>query len=338
MEHLKYSLKNVKKIAVFQRASLGDTLLATPTLRAIKETCPNSRTVILAKPAAKDILDGHPLVDDLLLYKKGDSVFPIIKKIWRADLALVLDSHYRSSFFAWLARIPVRVGRSPVNKSFLTHQVTGTPNCDTYEVENTLAVARFAGIDTKNYQLEMAPVRSHEKEKVHQLLQRTGVKDSDKNFVILAPYSLSDIKDWPSSNYQKVIEFLRIHGYIPIIVSGRENRERADELKGAINFAGRMNLRETTYLISLSQLVICGCTSVLHLAATTHTPQIALYGPTTPVQWAPRTRCIVISKFLDCSPCYGTVAVCPKGKMCIESIEVDEVLSAICKVLNITKH
>ncbi len=325
----------MKKIFVADRASLGDTLLATPTLRAIKETYPDSRTIMMASPAARDILEGHPFVDELLLYEKGDSVFPIIKKIWRADLALILDFHYRSSLFAWLACIPRRIGRGTKKKSFLTDQVLGTPNTHTYEVENTLAVARYAGIDTTNTQLIMAPCHEQEKQHVKQLLMKNKVDLSMQSMIVLAPYSLSYLKDWPEEYYQELIDFLVLHQFVVVIVGGKEHRERAEKFTGSLNMVGLMNIRETTYLISLAELVVCGCTSVLHFAATTNTPQIAIYGPTTPVQWAPRKNCTAMTKNLPCSPCYNTGQECRDDKLCVRQITPIEVCAAVSQILHL---
>ncbi|BBB91612.1 MAG TPA: glycosyltransferase family 9 protein [Methylomusa anaerophila] len=327
--------KPVKKVFVAQRASLGDTLLSTPTLRAIKEKYPESRTIFLASPSARDILEGHPYVDELIVYEKGDRVFPIIKKIWRSDFALILDYHYRSSLFSWLARIPVRIGRSPLNKSFLTHQVLGTPSSDVYEAENTLAVARYAGIDTMNYKLVMAPLKALEQEKADRLLRTAGIDIEKDKLVVLAPYSLSDLKDWPEENYRQVIGFLKKHGYKPVLVGGKEHRSRASGFRGVYNFVGDTNIRETAYLISLAELVICGCTSVLHFAATTSTKAVAIYGPTTPVQWAPRQGCTPISKFLDCSPCYNTGRECERDKLCVRLVTAEEVMREVSQILKL---
>lgn len=331
--------KTIKKIFVAQRASLGDTLLSTPTLRAIKETYPDSKTIFLASPAAKDLLDGHPLVDELLVYEKGDSVFPIIKKIWRSDFALILDVSYRSSLFAWLAGIPIRVGRGSKKSFFLTRQLNFPLNIDErYEAENTLDVARFLGINTANFELTISPVQDEEKSNVRKLLSTAGIDLKNDKIVVIAPYSLDDLKDWPPENYQKIIVFLNQHGYKTIIVSGKENRNKAECFLGAYNFAGDTTIRETVYLIQLAKLVICGCTSVLHFAATTNTPTLAIYGPSTPVRWAPRARCAAISKFLKCSPCHNTGRVCPDYKNCIRLITPLEVINETAKILNIPQE
>ena len=323
----------MKKIFVSQRGSLGDTLLATPTLRAIKETYPDSKTIVLASPSSREILENHPFVDALIIYNKGDSVFPIIKKIWRSDVALLIDVRYRSSLFAWLAGIPKRIGRGNKKKSFVTDQIA-PPDNDTYEVENTLALARYVGIDTKDFSLVMSPATEMEKEHVHLLLREQGVIENEK-IVVIAPYSLSDMKDWPEEYYQQVVDFLTDRKFKLVIVGGKEHHERAQKFQNAINLCGRTGIRETTYLISLADLVICGCTSVLHFAATTKTPQIAIYGPTTPVQWAPRKNCTAITKNLPCSPCYHKGQECQNNKSCVRSIKPEEVLLTISKILEL---
>ena len=261
----------MKKIFIAHRASLGDTLLATPILRAIKETYPDCQVIHLCSPSAKDMLEGHPYIDKLLTYKKGDPIFPIIKAIWRADLAIILDYHYRSSLFAWLAGIPIRIGRGNKKKSFLTKQVATVISDEMYEAEQTMTVAQAVGIETKNFQLEMAPYRDCEKTKTHSLMTEQGVAIDQDEFLVIAPYSLSDLKDWPQEYYQQLIDYFSNKGYKTVIVGGAEYYQRSLKYTGAINLVGMTGIRETTYLISQARFVVCGCTSVLHFSATTNT-------------------------------------------------------------------
>jgi lipopolysaccharide heptosyltransferase II len=323
----------MKKIFVAHRASLGDTLLATPTLRAIKETYPDCKVVHLCSPSAKDILEGHPYIDKLLTYKKGDNIFPIIKAIWRADLALILDYHYRSSLFAWLAGIPVRIGRGNKEKSFLTQQVTNDVSEEIYQAAQTMRVAQAAGIETKNFQLEMAPCGDQEKNKVHSLLEQNGIDAMRDKIMVIAPYSLEDIKDWPQAYYQQLMDYYVRRDVKILVVGGPEYYQRAEKFVGAINLVGKTTIRETTYLLSRAALVVCGCTSVLHFAATTRTPSVAIYGPTSPNAWAPRENCHVISHNLSCSPCYHTGRICTDNKRCISEIQPAEVWEVINKLL-----
>jgi ADP-heptose:LPS heptosyltransferase len=328
--------KIIKKILVARRDSLGDTLIATPLLRAIKETFPHSKTIVLASPAAKDILEGHPFVDELLLYDKGYPILPIIKKIWRSDFALIVDLHYRSSLFAWLAGIPIRIGRGSKKKSFITHQLPFMTQ-DIRATDEVLELGRVLGINTENHQLVMPPVKESEKRNAEKILSDNEIDFKKDKLVVLSPYSLGDTKDWPEENYQQVISFLNLHDCKPIIISGRENYTRAASFNGSYNFAGKLNLRETVYLIQMAKLVICGCSSALHFTATTSTPSIAIYGPSNPKKWAPLQNCTVISKFFDCSPCYG-IKACERDKECIRLITPQEIIKEIVRILEIKKY
>lgn len=318
-----------------QHHNLGDILLLTPVFRAIKETYPDCKVIMMAAPPARGILKGHPFIDELIIYSKKDSpitAFKYIKKIWHYDLALILDHSYRNGLFAKLAGIPMRIGQSDKkgDKDCLTHEILPHQS-PLYEVEKFLNIARAAGITTDNYSLSMALAKESEKVKVHQLLIQNNINDAD-NFIVIAPYSLSDLKNWPEENYQEIINFLQSKNYKVIIVSGKENRERADFYNGCYNFAGLTNIRETTYLISLSQLIICGCTSTLHFASTTLTKIIALYGPTSSEQWAPKKNCTVISCNYSCSPCFPFGNICNKNR-CITSISPEKVCQEIERIL-----
>jgi|GEM_PF-2867816 len=328
----------MKKIFVAsQHLNLGDILLETPVFRAIKETYPDCKVIMMAAPPAREILKGHPFIDELIIYSKKDSpitALKYIKKIWHFDLALILDHSYRNGLFAKLAGIPMRIGQSDKkgDKPCLTYEVLPPKSrVPLYEAEKFLNIARVADITTDNYSLSMAPAKESEKAKVHQLLTQNNINDTD-NFIVIAPYSLSNLKNWPEKNYQVIIDFLQSKNYKVILVSGKENRERAEFFNGCYNFAGLTNIREMTYLISLSQLIICGCTSALHFASTTPTKIIALYGPTSSEQWAPKKNCTVISCNYPCSPCFPFGNTCNINK-CITSISPERVCQEIARTL-----
>lgn len=324
----------VKKICVIHRAGIGDILLATPVYRAIKETYPETQTVVITSRSGKELLTGNPYINALCTYEKGDYIFPVIKNIWRSNIALILDCHYRSSLFAWLARIPIRIGRGNKKKSFLTDQVIDSATT-VYEPLKYLNITKQVNINTKNLDFVAPKCSEHEMYHVQRIFNKVQKISGKKKVALIAPYSLSALKNWPPDNYRKLISFLHNQNFAVAITSGREHYEAASaQFPTAINLAGATNLRETTYLISVADLLICGCTSALHLAATTNTPKVAIYGPTDPSRWAPKQNCTVITHNFSCSPCYNTGKSCSDNR-CIKDITVAEVCDAVIKTLNL---
>ena len=315
----------MKKICIMHQASIGDTLLASPVYRAVKENFPDTEVIAVTSPVGAELFRGNPYIDTLVEYKKGGPVLPVIKKIWRADAAVILDYHYRNALFAFLAVIPKRIGRG---KDFINFKVEELP-AETFEPKKYLSLLEPLGISSENLSLTKIFPTDEEKNRVAELVG--SIKKPDKKLVIIVPYSLSPLKDWPSENYREIIRRIEASGNVVAILGGKNESELIKRnFAGVKSFAGETNLRESAEIISLADLQISGCTSMLHLCSTTSTPAVALYGPTTPAQWAPKKNCTVISKNLPCSPCYNVPGKPPcTDNKCIKNISVDEVWAVV---------
>ena len=106
---------------------LGDVIISTGFVKAVREQFPNSKIAFLVSPETADLMH-LPFIDDLIIYEKGMPIFPVIKKIWRYDVALCLDFKYRSALLPFLARIPIRAGLKHKRGIFMTHSVKFPPD------------------------------------------------------------------------------------------------------------------------------------------------------------------------------------------------------------------
>ena len=321
-----------RKICVMHRASIGDTLLATPVYRAIKECFPSCRVVLVTSYAGAEMLYGNPYIDKLIAYKKGESPASVIRAMWRADAAVVLDMHYRNAFFAFLAMIPRRIGRG---RNFLTERVSDD-SPTTFEPLKYLKIVRTLGIDTDDLTLYRPTATPEEKQRINEIL--AVMKGQRKKLALIAPYSLDDVKNWPPARYRRIMELLEQNDTATVVIGGEDCRERIErDFPGANSLVGLTNLRESAQCAAMADLVICGCASMLHIASATGAKTLALYGPTVPTQWAPRKNCTVITKNFPCSPCYNTDRACKPGEnRCLLAIEVEEVWQAAQKILGNT--
>ena len=319
----------MKKICFMHQASIGDTLLATPVYRALKESFPACRQVVVTSHVGYELLKGNPHIDTLLRYEKGDAFLPIIKNIWRADVSVIFDYHYRNALYSFLALIPIRMG---YGKEFINVKLRDEP-LEMFEPLKYLAAVKSLGIHTDDLSLTKLAATEQEKIRVTEILRE--IKSPAQKLILLVPFSMDRIKDWEPFKYREIISRVKKLGHVVAIMGGSSEYNRiAEEFPDVVNLAGKLNLREVAELISRADLQISGCTALLHICSTTDTPSIALYGPTLPEQWAPKKNCTVITHRLPCSPCYNI-----EGKprchdnICIKNISVDEVWSAAEKIL-----
>lgn len=315
----------MKKICIMHQASIGDTLLASPVYRTVKKNFPDAEVIAVTSPVGAELFRGNPYIDTLVEYKKGGAVLPVIRKIWRSDVAIILDYHYRNALFAFLAVIPKRIGRG---KDLINCKVDELP-AETFEPKKYLSLLEPLEIFEEDLSLTKIFPTDEEKNRAAKLVN--AIKKPEQKLVVIAPYSLSSLKDWQSENYREIIRRIEVSGNVVAILGGKKDSELIKRnFPGVKSFAGETNLRESAEIISLADLQICGCTAMLHVCSTTSTPAIVLYGPTSPEQWAPKKNCTVISKKFSCSPCYNVPDKPPcTDNKCIKNISVDEVWAVV---------
>lgn len=332
-----------KKIFVSNRAGIGDVILTTPILKAVKTKFPDSHLIFMTGSNCAEVAKGLNFVDEVLLYNKNDkdnnSMLNIVKKIWRSDIALMIDFKYRTAVMAFLAFIPIRAGLRHKRRLFMTNAVDkGNLWEKQYETLNYADIIRestgmeLAGDLTELY----VPDRtSDDIDFVNNLFELTGI-DNKKPIITIAPFTSWEPKNWPVSNYNQLINQLKNRYDCNIVLIGdNQNFDKSIELESASvkNLLGKTNLLQTVEIISRSQLVIGGCSAPLHMAAATHTPVVGIYGPTSPDRWAPKKNSIIFYKRVSCSPCNEAMIGCKK-KPCVLSISVEEVFAACSKFLN----
>src|SRR3989304_8364950 len=136
-----------QKILLVQTAFIGDVVLTTPLIKAVKKKFSNSKLSVLVIPQTAELLMNNPYVDEVIVYdKRGQekslhAFFQLVNKIKqeRFDLALVPHRSYRSSFLVFLSKIPERIGFEKNQASFfLSKKVTYQNNW--HEIDRNLSL------------------------------------------------------------------------------------------------------------------------------------------------------------------------------------------------------
>jgi len=329
-----------KKIFISNRAGIGDVILTTPVLRALKKKFPDSKITLMISPNSAQAVEGLDFIDEIITYdKKKDSVWKIVKHIWKYDLAICLDFKYRTAVMAFLARIPVRAGLKYKRGLFMTHAVEKNPRWEnTYESYNYANIIKDSiGIElTGDFtQLYLPPAEDTDIKHVDNIFATSGVK-KEVPLITIAPFTSWFPKNWPIGYYVKLIKFLiERYPHQIVLVGMASDFEKFEELCNSsrvTNAMGKTSLSQMIEVIRRSQLFIGGCSGPLHMAAALHIPFVAFYGPTLPEQWAPRTKGITLNRQLNCSPCNGPMIGCEE-KTCMYEITVEDAFEACQKML-----
>ncbi len=320
-----------EKILITQQNMIGDAVISTGFVKAVRETFPKSKIAYMVLPEAANLVK-LPFIDEIVPYKKGMPILPVIKKIWRYDVALCLDFKYKSALLPFLAMIPVRAGLTHKRKLFMSNSIA----LDEVESEqiyfnNYMAqvIEKCIGIKLQGdlTKLYVADATDAEKIAVDKILPR-----SEKLTIAIAPFTSTLIKNLPIETYKAVMQKLRTTENCRFVLIGG----KADAQKNFyfaeddIDLRGKTTLTEMAEVLRRADFLFSGCSAPLHIAAAVKTPTLAFYGPTSPLKWAPKNFCKYIYQKQECSPCdrVGHGKFCNMNNICMKSIEVEEILAA----------
>lgn len=338
-------MKKYKRILVTQTGGwIGDMILLTPTLRALRHAYESSHITMLVRPLVQKMMIDNPYLDELMIYDKRGEDRGILKLLHLSqrlrelqfDLAVVLHPNsVRSALIPCLAGIPERIG-SRINGRgiFLTNSVNDRD--DIHEVERYLRVLELIGIDNPDLNLEFWHTME-DRRTVERILAKSGISNSDI-LVGVNPGTTWETKRWALERFAEVIDALLKKHKVRVVLTGSPaENPLGDKLqkltsKEFVNLVGKTNLHQLGALIERMSFYITCDSGPMHIAAAVKTPTIALFGATSVIRHAPYgTGHIVIQKQIECNPCYERT--CRRNHECMRAIEVGEVLRRVEELL-----
>lgn len=330
----------MKKIFVSKQQGIGDVVLATPILEAIKKCFPKCELTLMTFPNAVQAVADLPFIDYVFSYdKRKDSVWSVLKVMHGSDAAIFLDLQYRPPMLATLARVPIRVGLSHKRAFWLTHQQSWSEWMDhTYEPEvNRRILNDLLGWELpsmKNAKPILAQSVEKDQKVAKKLLSDAGIYGK---YIVSSPQTAFFLKDWELNKWQGLYDLILNKWGIPIVIVGNRALPVSLEKPGIVDLSGKTNLSQMTYLISEAQLLINSCSLPVHIAAAADVPSVVLYGYGDSERWAPRNRCRVVNAGLACSPCDGYIGSTCLDPLCMKAIQVEDVWQACEAIVNETR-
>lgn len=338
----KAETKRISRILVIDLAFIGDVILATPTLRAIRGAFPKARITMMTMPLTASVAEMNPYVDEVMVYDKRGAQKGIVG-MWRMakllrkknfDMAICMNFAVRGAVVAWLARIPIRVGYDAQQGEFFLNRVTSHHREGIkHESLNHLEVLKPLHLDTSNTSLEFRIPEVAEKgfEVKADIL---GIPK--EGAMLLCPIGSYEKKNLPELTAVQVIHHMEEKGPV-YLIGGKGEREQLDHMAKAAGLdksrvlAGTFNLQELAVLLQHAELMVTVDTGPMHMAQAAGCPTVAMFGPTDPKVWGPRGKAdITIYHERVCSPCWGK-AQCADG--CMGKLTPAEIINAIDKRL-----
>ncbi len=327
--------KNVKRVLVVRLRSIGDTVLATPSLIALRRFLPDAQIDILLEDWVAPVLEGFDAVDNVLTVsrKSKKSRFETARRIRanKYDVAFNLHGGTTATFFVRVSGAKHRVGFSNYSYAFLYNHLLSSSAAFwqkeyTHSAEQQLALLGFVGVPVADKPKSRLPVIQNSKFKI-------------QNYALIHPVAAFDTKQWATENFARIAEYLSKKGLQIVAVATKKEREVLDNLKKLSNVPitifDDLSLPEITALTSRARIFVGNDSGIAHIAAAVQTPSVIIFGSSNRNHWRPWTDAPheIVYENLPCQPCAGYFCKEFDVPKCILSVKVESVIDVIEKVL-----
>jgi heptosyltransferase-2 len=323
---------------------VGDVVMATPALAALRAAHPTAEIVAEGRPYLAGLVRGVPSVDAFLPEVRGAFARARALRARRFDQAVLLPDSVRSAFAPFLARIPVRAGyaRDPLRRALLTHALP-PPTDDGRRVpismiERYLRITRRLGCPDGDTRAALA-VDAAAREAVAKRLVEAGLAPAARTLVVTPGASFGSSKLWPPAHFAAAATTIaRRHGLAVVLAPGPGEEALAQEIARAMLEPALVlaepptSLAELVALLAGAALHLGNDTGPRHIAVALGIPTIVLIGPTDPRHTAHQLeRQRVLREVVPCSPC--GLKTCPIDQRCMTRIGPERVVAAAAELL-----
>ncbi|KAB8315972.1 lipopolysaccharide heptosyltransferase II [Tolypothrix campylonemoides VB511288] len=337
--------------------TIGDVLMTTPAIHALKASHPNRRITLLTSSAGASTASLVPDVDEVIVYdapwlkataprQNSRPEYEMAEDLRRLkfDGAIIFTVYSQnplpSAFLCYLADIPLRLAHCHENPYQLLTDWVKDPepeHCMRHEVRRQLDLVATIGCQIDD---ERMSLRVPEKAlaSVKDILEQLGITQQ-RPWVVIHPGATAASRRYAPEKFAVVARSLVQDMGIAVIFTGTEpERELVTAIQTASgvvshSLVGCLNLSELAALLSLAPLLISNNTGPVHIAAAVGTPVVDLYALTNPqhTPWGVPNR--VLFHDVPCKNCYKSI--CPEGHQnCLQLVKPESVVDAACELLN----
>ena len=340
-----------KNILVRAPNWVGDAVMMTPALCALRAHFKEAVITLLAKPSIATIFDHHPAIDKTILYEtSGKHAGPIgflrlansLRKE-KFDMAILMKNAFESALLAALARIPVRIGYDTDFRRFLLTDLLSAKTAPIHQRDVYFEIAQFAGARSVRCGAEGSKEMSlvltdEETTQARAKLALHGISPDGFVIGIFPGAAKGPAKQWLPERFAEVADhFSKQFNAKSLILGGPSDfvpgTAVLDNMKsGSGILMLDCSLREMMAILSLCNFCITNDSGPIHLAAALGVPHLGIYGPRPPVFSFPGTDFSdYVYHAVHCSPC--DFRVCPIGHDCMVGVSVESVLEKAIKII-----
>lgn len=343
----RWDWQSVRSVLIVRLRSIGDTVLATPSLHALRRFLPDARIDILLEDWVAPVLDGFQDVDNVItVERKSTRVRARVARQLRAnkyDVVYNLHGGTTATFLTRATGARHRVGYAEYRYRRLHNHIAPSPielwgREKLHSVEQQLGLLGWTGVPVSDLPLTQLSVTSGAEASVNERLRAAGIHEA-KKIALLHPAAAFDTKQWATENFARIAEDLDERGFIPVAIVAPHESQIANVLQQAssVSIASfvDLSLPEVTALASRASLFVGNDSGIAHIAAAVSCPSVVIFGSSNVTHWRPwaGAPAEVVREELPCQPCPGYTCGEFDQPECIRRVPVERVKVAIEKIL-----
>jgi ADP-heptose:LPS heptosyltransferase len=339
----------IRKVLLIRLRSIGDTVLATPSLRALKRFLPHAEIDILVENWVAPVLTGHESINQIMTLE-GRSLRARAKaahevRARQYDVVYNLHGGTTATFLTRATGARHRVGYASYQYASLHNHQAPSPLLlwgqeKTHSVEQQLALLGWTGVPVTDRPRTKLTVTAEANVAINQRLAAAGL--ADKKFALLHPAAAFATKQWSPKNFAGVVEFLADNNIPTVAIAGPNEDHVLNELvteSAARVVTFGLTLPEVTALAARSYLFVGNDSGIAHIAVAAGTRCVVIFGSSNIAHWRPwnSAPAEVVFEEMPCQPCHGYFCEKFPEPECILRVPVGRVTSAINRVLEAGK-
>jgi heptosyltransferase-2 len=337
-----------ERILVVQTAFLGDVILTTPLVAALRRHAPSAEITMLVTPAAAGLVAHHPALDRVLTDDKrgrGRGIGGLLRLVrtlrsHRFTVALAAQKSVRTALALRAAGIPRRIGFATAPAAALYTELVARPPT-AHDRDRLLGLLAPLGVAMPAPERLRPWIAVDAATRAHAAAMLAPHARPGRPFAAICPGSAWRTKRWPLASFAALVRALDADGYRCLLFGGPDERALTADVHAAagglaVDLGGTTDLPMLAAVMGQVAVAVTNDSAPMHVATAAGVPQVAIFCATVPGQgYGPLgARALVVERDLACRPCgrHGGER-CPRGTDdCMELVTVDEVRAAVARV------
>lgn len=343
----RWDWSRVERVLLVRLRSIGDAVLATPAIHALRRMLPDARIDLLLEDWVAPLFDGPREASGIISVPRGSlsARLALARKLRAAryDVAFDLHGGTTASLLTFASGARQRVGYRHYRLSRLLNHRAPPPaslwgRAELHSVEQQLGLLGFVGVPVSDCPpTRLAPSHAAE-QAVAARLAASGLATYER-LALVHPAAAFESKRWSTEGFARIVEHLHERGLSPIAIAARHEAGMLSALRQMarvpVTTFADLPLPEVVALAARSQLFVGNDSGIAHVAAALEVPVVVIFGSSNVVHWRPWTRAPaeIVQHVVPCGPCPGYTCAEAQQFACVRGVTVEMVLAAAERVL-----